>query len=103
LAIDAGVFAFVNKPAILFAATALSLMGAGWQTNRAVSESRPQAAPTFYRDVLPILQDHCQSCHRRGEVAPMPLETYEQTRPRAEAMAHAVQMKMMPPWFADPQ
>ena len=33
----------------------------------------------------------------------MPLVTYEQTRPWARAMAHAVEMKMMPPWFADPR
>ncbi len=61
----------------------------------------PAPAPTFYKDVLPVLQDHCQSCHRPGEVAPMPLVTYEQTRPWASAIAHEVQMKMMPPWFAD--
>jgi hypothetical protein len=61
----------------------------------------PAPAPTFYKDVLPIFQDHCQSCHRPGEVAPMPLVTYEQTRPWANAIAHEVQMKMMPPWFAD--
>jgi Copper type II ascorbate-dependent monooxygenase, C-terminal domain len=59
------------------------------------------SSPTFYKDVLPILQDHCQSCHRAGEVAPMPLVTYEQARPWAQAMAHSVEMKMMPPWFAD--
>ena len=33
----------------------------------------------------------------------MPLVTYKQTRPWAGAMAHAVEMKMMPPWFADPR
>ena len=33
----------------------------------------------------------------------MPLVTYEQTRPWARSMAHAVEMKMMPPWFADPR
>src|ERR1017187_4506886 len=59
--------------------------------------------PTFYKDVVRILQDHCQSCHRRGEGAPMQLVAYEQTRPWAGAMAHAVEMKMMPPWFADPR
>lgn len=58
---------------------------------------------TFYRDIVPILQGHCQSCHRPGEVAPMPLVTYEQTRPWAPAIAKAVQSKMMPPWFADPR
>ena len=61
------------------------------------------APPSFYRDVLPILQDHCQSCHRTGEAAPMPLVTYDETRPWARKMAAAVEMKMMPPWFADPR
>jgi hypothetical protein len=61
------------------------------------------SSPTFYKDVLPILQDHCQSCHRAGEVAPMPLETYEQTKPWADILAHSVGMRMMPPWFADPR
>ena len=67
----------------------------------ALQKSVAPTTPTFYKDVLPILQDHCQSCHRAGEVAPMPLVTYEQTRPWAGPMAHAVEMKMMPPWFAD--
>jgi hypothetical protein len=62
-----------------------------------------QPVPTFYKDVLPILQDHCQSCHRTGEVAPMPLETYEQAREWAQPVAHSVSTKMMPPWFADPR
>ena len=73
---------------------------AGWQPPSARSR---EPAPTFYKDVLPILENHCQSCHRAGEVAPMPLLTYEQTRPWATAISHAVEMKMMPPWFADPR
>src|SRR5260370_25995540 len=63
----------------------------------------PPAPPTCYRDVLPILQTHCQVCHRQGEIAPMPFVTYEQTHPWAKQIAAAVQMKMMPPWFADPR
>jgi hypothetical protein len=59
--------------------------------------------PTFYRDVLPILELHCQSCHRAGGIAPMPFETYEETRPFAGAIARAAQDKSMPPWFADPK
>ena len=57
---------------------------------------------TFYKDVLPMLQDHCQSCHREGEIAPMPLVTYQQTHLWAAAIKQAVQSKRMPPWFADP-
>src|SRR5580700_8931462 len=83
--------------ALTIAGLAVCLCGAAFQ------KTTPPAPPTFYKDVLPILQDHCQSCHRAGEVAPMPLVTYEQTRPWAGAMAHAVEMKMMPPWFADPR
>jgi len=58
--------------------------------------------PTFYKDVLPILQANCQSCHRPGEVAPMSLLTYEQARPWARAIKAAVTSRQMPPWFADP-
>ncbi len=32
-------------------------------------------SPSFYKDVAPILRAHCQSCHRPGEIAPMPLMT----------------------------
>ncbi len=59
-------------------------------------------APAFYRDVLPILQSHCQACHREGEMAPMALVTYEQTRPFAHAIADAASQRKMPPWFAEP-
>src|SRR5215472_2438808 len=58
---------------------------------------------TFHKDVLPILQKNCQSCHRPGQVAPMSFLTYESTRPWAKAMKVAVATKKMPPWFADPQ
>lgn len=57
---------------------------------------------TFYKDVLPVLQKNCQSCHRPGEAAPMSFMTYESTRPWAKAMKAAVVTKKMPPWFADP-
>src|SRR5579863_4103812 len=58
---------------------------------------------TFHKDVEPILQNNCQSCHRPGEVAPMSLLTYEQSRPWAKAIKEKVLARKMPPWFADPQ
>src|ERR1700758_2964934 len=60
------------------------------------------SAPSFYRDVLPILQNHCQRCHRLGEIGPMPLVTYKQVRFQARKIALKVRTKQMPPWFADP-
>jgi hypothetical protein len=57
---------------------------------------------TFYRDVLPVLQNHCQECHRSGQMAPMAFSTYQETRPWAKAIREAVVTRKMPPWFADP-
>ena len=58
--------------------------------------------PTFYRDVLPIIQQHCQLCHRPGEIAPFPLVTYQDTRSWARPIEDSVEARKMPPWFADP-
>src|SRR5271169_2508353 len=63
-----------------------------------------QSAPvTFAKDVLPILQKNCQSCHRPGQVAPMSLLSYQEARPWAKAIKAAVTERKMPPWFADPK
>jgi hypothetical protein len=56
---------------------------------------------TFHQDVQPILERKCQSCHRPGEIAPMPFLSYEATRPWAKAIKAAVLTRKMPPWPAD--
>jgi hypothetical protein len=66
------------------------------------SSAAADGGVTFSKDVMPILQKNCQSCHRPGEVAPMTLMTYEETRPWARAIKQAVMNRKMPPWFADP-
>jgi hypothetical protein len=58
---------------------------------------------TFYKDVLPVLQKNCQTCHRPGQTAPMSFLTYQSARPWAKAMKDAVATRKMPPWFADSQ
>jgi hypothetical protein len=58
--------------------------------------------PTYYKDVVPVLQAHCQECHRPGEIAPMSLISYTDSRPWAKAIRQAVLTKKMPPWSADP-
>lgn len=60
------------------------------------------AAPTFHKDIQPILQRSCQECHRPGEAGPMSLLTYDQVRPWAKAIKQTVALKKMPPWFAEP-
>jgi hypothetical protein len=67
------------------------------------ADSSAVAPVTFNKEVLPILQRNCQTCHRPGNIAPMSFVTYEGTRPWAKAIKSAVALRKMPPWFADPQ
>ena len=68
----------------------------------AAQTSKAQNAPTFSKDVAPVLYKHCTTCHRPGEIAPMSLLTYEQARPWARAIRDNVVNGVMPPWHADP-
>jgi mono/diheme cytochrome c family protein len=68
----------------------------------AVSASGP-AAPTFTKDVAPILYSRCVECHRPGEIAPMSLLSYKEVRPWAKSIKQRVLERSMPPWSADPK
>jgi hypothetical protein len=57
---------------------------------------------TFHKDVEPLVQKHCQGCHRPGEAAPFSLLTFKDARPWAMAIKQAVSQRKMPPWFAGP-
>jgi hypothetical protein len=57
--------------------------------------------PTFTKDVAPIFQEKCESCHRPGSIAPMSLVSYEEARPWARAIAARVESRQMPPWHID--
>jgi len=59
------------------------------------------AAPTYTRDVAPILFRHCTSCHRPGGIGPMSLMTYEHAREAAPELREAVSVGYMPPWHAE--
>jgi hypothetical protein len=68
-----------------------------------VSPPAAAADVTFNKDVLPILQKNCQTCHRPGEVAPMSLIAYRDARPWAKAIKAVVLAGKMPPWQVEPQ
>src|SRR5438132_4744720 len=59
-------------------------------------------APTFSKDVAPILYKNCVECHRASAMAPMSLLTYDEARPWARAIKQKVASRQMPPWGADP-
>jgi mono/diheme cytochrome c family protein len=58
-------------------------------------------APTFNKDVAPILFENCVSCHRAGEVAPFVLTSYKDAKKRGRDLAEVTRTKFMPPWKAD--
>ena len=80
--------------------TAMTALGTEIAAPTGPSDQTPLV--TFNKQVLPVLQNNCQTCHRAGGVAPMAFTSYEGTRPYAKAIKAAVLNKKMPPWFADP-
>lgn len=60
-------------------------------------------APTFHRDVAPVLQRKCVNCHTPGTAAPFALHSYTDAKAHAEMIAEVVVDQRMPPWFANPR
>jgi hypothetical protein len=56
---------------------------------------------TFTKDIAPIFQRSCQTCHHAGTSAPMSLISYNEARPWAKAIREAVATRDMPPWHLD--
>ena len=56
---------------------------------------------TFSKDVAPIFQAKCQSCHEPGSIAPMSLVTFRESRPWARSIKARVEARQMPPWHID--
>ena len=75
-----------------FSIVAVSTLIAGFAAPAGAADDAPTGRVTFYKDVVPILQQNCQICHRAGGdniagmVAPMSLLTYREVRPWAKAM-----------------
>ena len=60
------------------------------------------ASITYSKDIAPILNRNCVSCHRPGNIAPMSLRTYDEVKPWSELIREMVVSRQMPPWHAAP-
>jgi hypothetical protein len=60
--------------------------------------SAQQIVPTYYRDVQPILEKNCVSCHVKGGIAPFVLDNPKEAVARAERIAQVTQSGYMPPY-----
>ena len=78
--------------AAILAGTALALPDAALSADQKV---------TFSKDVAPVFQAKCQSCHEPGSIAPMSLMTYQEARPWAKSIRARVATRQMPPWHID--
>jgi hypothetical protein len=56
---------------------------------------------TYAEHILPLLQKHCQECHRPEQPAPFTLLTYEDAAARAAMIREVVEERRMPPCYSD--
>lgn len=85
-------------PALVAACTEESSPTGGGNTGG--GGGAPESGPTYHKDVAPILQKSCQSCHRPGDIAPFSLLTYEDAKTVAFLIKEETQARAMPPWGA---
>ena len=62
----------------------------------------PESTPTWSRDISRIFQQHCQECHRAGQIGPFPLESFADIAGWEDMIAEVVGQGRMPPWHANP-
>ncbi|HET7705738.1 MAG TPA: ascorbate-dependent monooxygenase [Thermoanaerobaculia bacterium] len=84
---------------LLAAAVLFLFLGA---RQRAVRQPAAPAGPTFSNEVVRIFQNHCQSCHHEGDIAPFSLTTYGEAAPWAHAIKFMTATRQMPPWKPAP-
>jgi peroxiredoxin len=65
--------------------------------------SADEPAPSFYKDVAPILNRRCVSCHREDSGAPFVLTSFKDAAAHAEMIAEVIVDQRMPPWYANPK
>ena len=59
-------------------------------------------AVTFTQHVAPLLQQHCQECHRPDGRAPFTLIAYDHVYHRRDKIREVVEKRSMPPWKTVP-
>jgi len=82
-----------------------ALVGSGAKAAPAAAGVNPGTGPsvTFNRDIAPLIFQNCAPCHHPGESAPFSLLTYADVKKHARQIAAVTQMRIMPPWLAEPQ
>jgi peroxiredoxin len=67
------------------------------------AKPKDQGTVTYSNRVARILQNHCQECHRPGQIGPMSLLTYKNAAAWSATIREVIEENRMPPWHADPR
>jgi hypothetical protein len=78
---------------------AVALVGAALLGGCGGVSSVPDAGPTYWSDVAPIVNDKCLKCHQEGGVAPIRLDSYAAVKANAGLIALVTGNKTMPPYL----
>ncbi len=79
-------------------------LGFEWETDQQkLTEEDANPKVTFHKDIQPLLQKHCQKCHRENGIGPFPLVDYKDIKGWADTIEEVVTDRLMPPWHADPK
>ena len=64
--------------------------------------SAPDGEVSYAKQVAPILQEKCVTCHSPGNIGPFAYSSYETARKKSRMMEEVLLAQRMPPWHADP-
>jgi mono/diheme cytochrome c family protein len=88
----------MQRPALVLALLVPLFAFAKTRAVRHPEPPAPVAGPTFSNEVVRIFQQHCQTCHREGDIAPFALTTYAESKQYATLIKFMTQSRQMPPW-----
>jgi len=99
-------YSVIRAASRIAAGAFVAVMAAGFATGvsaqaQFASTAADDEAVTFYADVLPVIQQNCQSCHQEGAIGPMPLMTYQDARRWSRRIRDMVVNREMPPYQYD--
>ncbi|MEC8305842.1 MAG: cytochrome c, partial [Planctomycetota bacterium] len=61
-------------------------------------EASENRVVNFANDIAPIIHEKCSNCHRKGQVGPFELISFQDVRNRAATIQAVIKDKYMPPW-----
>jgi Copper type II ascorbate-dependent monooxygenase, C-terminal domain len=55
---------------------------------------------TYWKDMVPLFEQHCLQCHQAGGIGPVRLDLYAEAKEHAALIGYSTMAREMPPWHA---